>query len=283
MTRLLAALWLLFASAAMAAPQPLRVMTFNVRLPLDQDGPNQWQYRRDFAADVVARAKPDIIGTQELHKVQGDDLLARLPDYAWFGIDRRGGRADEHMAIFYRHDRFDLVELGNFWLSDTPSVPGSISWGHPFPRMVTWGLFRTKASGRCFYVFNTHLPYRPEDDEARLKGARLLLDRIGQMAGGRPVVLTGDFNTAPGGPVHDLLTRRLADARIAAPVKAGPEGSFHAYKGEGDRRIDWILSQGFETRRVETIAQRRGELFPSDHHPVVADLAWTAAQTDPVC
>lgn len=285
MTRLLAAIWLLFASAALAAvpPQPLRVMTFNVRLPLEQDGANQWKFRRDFAAHVIAEAKPDIVGTQELHKVQGDDLLARLPNYAWFGIDRRGGHGDEHMGIFYRHDRFDLVELGNFWLSDTPAVPGSLTWGHPFPRMVTWGLFETKADGRCFFVFNTHLPYRAEDGEARLKGARLLIERIDAMTRGRPVVLTGDFNTSPGGPVHALLTERMADAAVAASLRTGPDETFHAYKGTGDRRVDWILTRGFEAQRVATIADRRGDLYPSDHYPVVADLAWLTAQNDAAC
>ena len=274
-----AAVWLLVASVAIAAkqPEPLRVMTFNVRLPLAQDGPNQWQFRRDFAAKLMARAKPDIAGTQELHKVQGDELLARLPGYAWFGTDRRGGHGDEHMGIFYRHDRFNLVELGNFWLSDTPGVPGSISWGHPYPRMVTWGLFEAKADGRRFYVLNTHFPYRAEDGEARLKAAQLIRDHIAALPEGVPLILIGDFNTEPDSAVHALLTRTLADARIAAPVKAGPEGTYHAYKGTGDRRIDWILTRGFRAQRVETIADRRGDLYPSDHFPVVADLAWPHA------
>ena len=266
----------LAASAGMAAaqPPPLRVMSFNVRLPLVQDGANQWRFRRDLAARVIARAKPDIVGTQELHKEQGDDLLARLPGYAWFGVDRRGGRGDEHMGIFYRHDRFRLVELGNFWLSETPAVPGSISWGHPYPRMVTWGLFETRTGGRRFYVFNTHFPYRAEDDQARLKAARLLRERIDRLAPAVPVILTGDFNTEPGGPVHALLTEKLADARVAAPVKMGPEATYHAYTGKGDRRIDWILSRGLRAHRVETIASSGASLHPSDHFPVVADLAW---------
>lgn len=277
-----AAIWLLVASAAVAAPQPqpLRVMTFNVRLPIAQDGANQWQFRRDLAANVIARTKPDIVGTQELHKVQGDDLLARLPGYAWFGIDRRGGHGDEHMAIFYRHDRFRLVELGNYWLSDTPTVPGSISWGHPFPRMVTWGLFERKADGRRFYVLNTHFPYRAEDGEARLKAARMIRDRIAALTPDVPVILIGDFNTEPDGAVHDLLTESLADAWVASPIKKGPEATYHAYKGTGDRRIDWILSRGFRAERVETIDDRRGDLYPSDHFPVVADLAWAVTQDD---
>lgn len=274
---LLAAIWLFVGSVAMAAPQPLRVMTFNVRLPLAQDGPNQWQFRRDLAAQLIRREKPDIVGTQELHKVQGDDLLARLAGYAWFGIDRRGGHGDEHMGIFYRHDRFRLLELGNYWLSDTPTVPGSISWGHPFPRMVTWGLFETKADGRRFYVLNTHFPYRAEDGEARLKGARMIRDRIAALAPNVPAILIGDFNTEPDSAVHALLTEGLADAYAAAPVKAGPEATYHAYKGTGERRIDWILTRGFRPQRVETIADRRGDLYPSDHFPVVADLSWADA------
>jgi endonuclease/exonuclease/phosphatase family metal-dependent hydrolase len=273
---LIAALWLVVPLVATAAApsQPLRVMTFNVRLPLEQDGVNQWRFRRDFAAQVIARAKPDIVGTQELHKAQGDDLLARLPDYAWFGVDRRGGHGDEHMGIFYRHDRFRLVELGNFWLSDTPSVRGSISWGHPFPRMVTWGLFEEASGGRRFYMLNTHFPYRAEDGEARLKAARMIRDHIDTLPPGIPVILTGDFNTEPDSAVHALLTESLTDARDVAPLKTGPEATFHAYSGKGDRRIDWLLSRGFRAMRVQTLDDRRGPLFPSDHYPVVADFSW---------
>lgn len=264
----------LMGSASAAEAAPLRVMSFNVRLPLAQDGPNDWPNRRDILVDVVARAKPDIIGTQELKRVQGDYLLARLPGYAWFGTDRRGRRDDEHMGIFYRRDRLQLIELGNFWLSDTPRIPGSISWGHPYPRMVTWGLFEAKADGRRFYIYNSHFPYRAEDEAARTKAAEAIAERIAALPAEVPVVLTGDFNTVPGSPAHGLFSRTLSDARLAAPEVTGPEGTFHAFTGNAERRIDWIFARGMRPVRFHTDDGASEGRYPSDHFPVIADFVW---------
>lgn len=260
--------------AAAAAGAELKVMTFNVRLPLAQDGANAWENRRDIAVAMLAAERPDIICTQELHKPQGDYFVERLPGYSWFGIDRRGGHADEHMGIFYRRDRVALLYHGNYWLSNTPTVPGSISWAHPYPRMVTWGLFETRAERRRFYVINTHFPYREEDGDARLKAARMIVSWIPLLQPDIPVVLLGDFNTVPGGPVHATFDSILEDAWSAAPSRDGPAETFHAFTGRADRRIDWILTRGFQAVSARTLTTNRGGRYPSDHFPVVATLAW---------
>lgn len=263
---------------ARSAERTLRVMTFNVRLPVVQDGDNAWELRRDLLVEVLARARPDIIGAQELYRLQGDYMIEHLPGYAWFGQDRRGGHADEHMGIFYRRDRLRLIDMGNFGLSDTPNVPGSITWGHLYPRSATWGLFEDKATGGLFHVLNTHLPYRPEDEEARCKGAALIAGWIEGLPAGRPVVLLGDFNAAPQGGAYATLTASLVDARTAAPVAKGPDGTFHGFTGEPERRIDWILTRGFEPRETRTITTSRDGRYPSDHFPVLAILASPANQ-----
>ena len=264
----------LSATPGTAAGADLKVMTFNVRLPLAQDGANAWENRRDLAVEMVAAERPDVIGTQELHKPQGDYFVQRLRGYSWFGIDRRGGHADEHMGIYYRRDRLRLLYHGNYWLSDTPSVPGSISWGHPYPRMVTWALFETRPDRRRFYVINTHFPYRPEDGDARLKAAQMIASWIALLPAEIPKILLGDFNTLPEGPVHATFASILEDAWLAAPRKTGPAETFHAFTGNADRRIDWILTRGFRAKSARTVTTNRGGRYPSDHFPVVAELAW---------
>lgn len=270
-------LCLLGASAAVARPgdASLRVMTFNVRLPVARDGDNAWEKRRDLLVETIAKARPDIVGTQELYRSQGDYVIAHLPGYAWFGIDRRGGHNDEHTGIFYRRDRLRLIDFNAFWLSDTPRAAGSITWGNLYPRNVTWGLFEDRANGKRYYVLNTHFPYRAEDGEARLKAAGLIAAWIDQLPADAPVILTGDFNVAPDGPVHGLLTRGLADVRVAAPTISGPDATFHNFTGAADRRIDWILVRGFRPTSVLTVTTSRDGRYPSDHFPVVAELAPT--------
>lgn len=275
---ILAALWpaalaACVATAPRGAPQDLRVMTFNVRTP-SPDGINVWENRRDLLVRTVREQDPDVFGTQELHKEQGDYVVGKLPQYRWFGEGRRGGDGDEHMGVFYRADRLRVVESGNFWLSDTPDVPGSISWGHPYPRMVTWALFERNADHRRFYFFDTHLPYRDQDEDARTRGAREIVARVKALPADVPVVLTGDFNSSPDKPDHAVLTAVLADARLTAPAHAGPDATFHNFTGIPDRRIDWILTRGFTAERADTITTHEGPLYPSDHFPVVADLRW---------
>lgn len=251
---------------------PLRVMTFNVRLPTDVDGPDRWDARRDIAVRMLQRADADLVGTQELFKRQGDEIVAALPQYRWFGRDRRGGHADEHMGLFYRADRLRLLDSGDFWLSETPDVPGSITWGNLYPRMVTWARFERRGGARVT-VFNTHLPYRDQDEAARVRGAQLLAARIAALPRDEPVIVTGDFNAAPDTGAHAaLLQSGLRDAWSIAAARSGPEATFHAFTGTPDRRIDWILVRGFDVRVLRTIDTNEGGRYPSDHFPVVAEL-----------
>lgn len=264
----------LIAPEAVAAGK-LRVMTFNVRLPLASDGAERWEARRDLMVRTIREQHPDVMGTQELYKQQGDYIVGKLPDYAWFGMGRRGDGGDEHMGVFYRKDRLRVLKSGNFWLSDTPDKPGSISWGNPFPRMVTWAQFETR-QGRRFMLYDTHLPYRELDEAARERCAKLILARVRKLPGSEPFILTGDFNTTPDSQVHAMLTRHLHDAWIESPKRKGPQKTFHAYTGKPDRRIDWILQRGFRVSDARTVTTHDGKLYPSDHFPVVVVLDWPA-------
>ena len=270
---MLACLFALLAACRSVQPAapPLRVMTLNVRLPLLSDGPHRWQFRRDAMAALIRDAAPDVLATQELMLAQGDDLAARLPGYAWFGVGRRGGSQDEHMGVFYRRDTLRLLDSGHYWLSETPQVPGSISWGHPYPRMVSWGLFERRADGLRFHLSNTHLPYRPQDGDARLRAAALILERLGPAAG-PPVLVLGDFNDAPGSAVHRRLTAVLDDAWERTPRRDGPSGTFHGFSGTPGDRIDWVLSRGLRVRSARTLDQPVEGRPVSDHFPVLVEF-----------
>jgi endonuclease/exonuclease/phosphatase family metal-dependent hydrolase len=253
----------------------LRAMSFNVRYPEPSDGPNAWEARRDLLVSTVRRHAPDVIGAQEVYYEQGGYIVERLPDYAWFGVGRTGTTRDEHMGVFYRHDRLRLKEHGHFWLSETPDLPGSRSWGMDLPRLVTWGRFETVGERR-FVFLNTHLAHRPADDAARLNGVTLIAERIGRLAEGAPVLMTGDFNDVAGGRVHEAFKAAgLRDAREIAERPEGPEGTFHGFSGmEIGPRIDWILcNRPWSVARFETSTFHEGKRYPSDHFPIIADLA----------
>ena len=179
------------------------------------------------------------------------------------------------MGVFYRRDRLDLLKQGNFWLSETPEVVGSNTWNTPFPRMVTWGQFEDKASGKRFYFFNTHFPYRDEDEPVRTKEAQVLLDQIAKIDNdGTPLVLTGDFNTTPGSGAYEIVSKALTDIRKAAPKVGGPDKTFHNWTGKPTAQIDWMFERGFTPLSETTLTTHRGTLYPSDHFPVLAVLGW---------
>ncbi|WP_422508475.1 endonuclease/exonuclease/phosphatase family protein [Stenotrophomonas sp. GZD-301] len=277
-TALLALIALSLPAAAWAeAPAPLRVMSFNVRTPVDTEPGRRWDDRRDAMVTLLREQKPAVVGTQELVEKQAVYLVGHLPGYRWFGEGRRGGSGDEHMGVFYDSAQLTVVESGNFWLSDTPDVPGSITWGNLFPRMVTWALFQRQADGQRFYLLNTHLPYRDEDEPRRVRGATLITERLATLKPGVPVVVTGDFNSEPGSDTYKAFTASLGDARKLAGTVDGPRLTFHDFTGKPTVELDWILVRGFTVDRFSTLDQTPGGVLPSDHYPVQVDLRFPAA------
>jgi len=262
---------------ALAAPGfcgTLRVATFTVRFPSPDDRENVWEKRRDLLVETIRDLRADILGTQELYKLQGDYITSNLPQYAWFGIGRYGNQDDEHTGVFYLRDKFRVLESGDFWLSEMPNRAGSRSWDITLPRVATWAKFEELATGKTFYVFNTHFPHRPQDDMARLHCSRLLRARLAALPADAPVVLTGDFNARASGMAYGILAGVLKDAWTTAVKRTGPEGTFHSFQGlESQSRIDWILYRGFRRSvRAETVTRNADGKYPSDHYPVIAEL-----------
>ncbi|MFF4258929.1 endonuclease/exonuclease/phosphatase family protein [Streptomyces sp. NPDC001663] len=255
----------------------LHVMTFNLRFASTTE-PNSWRDRRPVMRELLHRAHPQIIGTQEGLYQQLRDIDYDLgPDYAWIGTGREGGSRDESTAIFYDTRRLAPVEHYTFWLSDTPEVIRSNTWGAAFPRIVTWIRFRDLADdGREFYVLNTHFDHASQ--YARERSASLMIQRIAQLDHSLPVVVTGDFNVAAHeNPVYDTLTGSgLVDAWDAAARRSALYGTFHGYKGltPNGERIDWILTSPWvTTHRASVNTFSVNGQFPSDHLPVEASLS----------
>lgn len=252
---------------------PLTFMTFNLRFASDEP-PNPWPDRRPVVAETIRAAGPDIIGTQEGLAHQISDIAADCPGYAAIGIGRDADGGGETATVFYRHARLAALDHGHFWLSETPDVAGSRTWGNTLPRLATWVRFHDHESARDLYLLNTHLDH--ESAAARVKGAALICARAGQLDPALPVVVTGDFNADAGDdPTYDVFRDAgFADLRVTAAEDLGPSyGSFHGYEDPipNGPHIDWILGRGPITphsfRLVDT--QQDGQR-PSDHFPLVA-------------
>ncbi|HOB73062.1 MAG TPA: endonuclease/exonuclease/phosphatase family protein [Phycisphaerae bacterium] len=183
----------------------VRVMSFNVRYGTAGDGENRWELRRELLFDVIRRHAPDVLGLQEPLRFQLDEIRAAVPGYAELGAARDDGKEKgEYSAILYRSDRLQPVESGTFWLSDTPEIPGSKTWGNKLPRVCTWARFEDRVTGREFYAYNTHLDHQSQP--ARERGVELIARRIAERkVPTAPVVVTGDFNAAESNPAIRYL------------------------------------------------------------------------------
>lgn len=261
-------------SVAGLSAERLKVMSFNVRYPAKADVPNLWELRRDLLVAAIKEKSPDVFGTQELFHEQGQYIVEKAPEYAWFGVSRRGDKTDEHMGVFYKPELLRVLQSGNFWLSENPDKAGSMSWDVTLPRMVTWALFEMKGSGKKFYFYNTHFPHRGQDAEARVQCAKVIQQKIASLPKDIAFILTGDFNTDVGSAPYQVIADGLTDAWETAPTKSGPRGTFHGFKGTArEARIDWILFRGLARAiQVETITKNEGGRYPSDHFPVFATL-----------
>jgi endonuclease/exonuclease/phosphatase family metal-dependent hydrolase len=252
----------------------LGVMSFNVRQMDGEDGPQSWEFRKDLLVDVIARRRPGLLGAQEIFKEQASHLLAGMPALKCFGRGRYGDDRDKHNSIFYDADQFSLKQSDDLWISRTPNNPGSSDWGIPRPRMLTWGLL-VDGRGRELFTMNTHFPYGRTADEARNHTARLIIEKLATLPKDQPFVLTTDANAPVGGEVYSSLTEHLKDAWLTAAKRQGPEGTVHGFGRHQGGRIDWILYRNLKlVHYVETVTDRAGDLYPSDHFPVYAEFDW---------
>lgn len=262
-----------------ASETNLKVMTFNLRYENNSDpSPHTWAERVPTIKKLIRMEQPDIIGTQEVLYGQLQDLEEALPGYAWIGLGREGGNRGEYSAIFYNETRFTPLEYDHFWLSDTPEVIGSKTWGNNIPRMVTWAKFVDHQSNQQFYAVNTHFDH--QSAEAREKSAALIVEKMKDFDHELPIILTGDFNTSPDSLPHQTLTSDGAfvdlwdSAETRVNEELGTFNGFHDPTGGGpDRRIDWILAKGnVSTETIEINNYQKNGQFPSDHYPVIADI-----------
>lgn len=264
----------------------VRVMSFNIRYGTANDGENHWDKRKEFLVETIKAFAPDLLGTQETLGFQRDYLAENLSGYEVLGVGRDDGKEQGEMtASYFKRDRFEKLDGGHFWLSETPDIAGSKSWDAALTRMVTWVKLRDRRQpqARPIMFFNTHFDHRGV--QARLESARLLRRRVAEAAKICSVIVTGDFNTGEDSEPYraffaegDLL---IDTFRIAHPMRTADEGTFSAFKIEAMKgpRIDWIaVSQDWQV--VEAVIDRtaRDGRTPSDHFPMEAVLRLKAAR-----
>jgi endonuclease/exonuclease/phosphatase family metal-dependent hydrolase len=251
-------------------------MSYNIRFDNPNDGENQWDLRKGLVTGLIGFHEPDLLGVQEALLNQIRDLQAALPGFGWYGVGREDGREQgEFSPVFYRKNRFRILDKGTFWLSPTPDLP-TRGWDADVVRVCSWVKLTDLSTGKTFYHFNTHLDHMGK--LARQECAALLRMRITQVAGSDPVVLTGDFNDSPRTPFYEKLTEgeHLFDAKtITQTPHYGPHGTwatFDVLQGIGNQ-LDYVfVSPGVTVLSHAFLSDCYQFRRPSDHLPVLAKI-----------
>ena len=266
---------LLFLSFNVAAQNAV-VGTFNLRYDNPADSGNLWKDRMPVVAGLIAFHNFDILGTQEGLSNQLDDLAKALPEYEWYGKGRDDGETKgEHSAIFFKTKRFELLDMGDFWLSQTPAQP-SLGWdARCCKRICTWVYLKDRNSGKKIWVFNAH--YDHEGKLARTESSRLILKRMRDMTHGERVVFMGDLNSSRSTDCYQIIATSgiVEDTYNNSPVRYDINPTFHAFgrQLQGSDVIDHIFcTKQFKVLRWGVLSDSYHGKYPSDHFPVLAEL-----------
>jgi len=259
--------------------QNINIMTLNIRYNNPADGINTWENRREWLCDYIRFSEADLIGGQEVMRSQLIDMNESLSLYSYIGIARNGKEEGEYCPIFYKTDRFEVLDHGTFWLSETPEKVDSKGWDAALPRIVTWGRFMDKILDKEIYFFNTHFDHMGEI--SRTESASLLIKKVNDIAGENPVFITGDFNFSPDKRAYQVLTQnkdrefKINDSMLNASSVYGPSYTFNGFRIEPEadaKRIDYIFSKGgIDVLKYQVVDGQRGSKYISDHFPVLVE------------
>jgi len=249
-------------------------MTYNIRLDTQSDGVNHWPLRATKVYDVIRKYNPDIIGVQEALHNQMEDLAKNLPEYVFIGAGRDDGKTKgEYSAIFYKKEKFSVSKPATFWLSETPTTPGSKSWDAAITRVCSWGIFKDLKTKKKFIVANTHFDHIGV--VAREKSANLIKEKIAKVKKKLPVIITGDFNSEPQDKPYLTMTDKKTLIMIDSRTSSSTTGTFCTFgvNAAPCRTIDYIFhSNEWTATDYRVIQDSDGHYYPSDHLPVMSTL-----------
>ncbi len=251
------------------------VMTFNIRYGTADDGEDSWPNRDHLVMQVLETHDASIVGLQEALAFQLNEITEAHPHYGIIGVGRDDGNAKgEHAAILYDTRRFSVDQSGTFWLSDTPEVIASTSWGNDITRICTWARLISRDSGHAIYVFNTHLDHQSQ--ESREKSIELITNRIDSRHHDDPFVLTGDFNAGELNPVVITLKDNPDYRHAFRSIHPGATnvGTYKKFGGVRNKHMIDHIFVNTTTKVLEAgidTTEENGRL-PSDHYAVWATI-----------
>ena len=247
--------------------EEITIMSANVRCYAPDDlFKKSWFYRADLIRNNIDDVKPDIIGFQEVTWMHYGYLQDIMQGYDSVIMYRDNFILSEGCPIFYRTDKFELIDKNSFWLSETPEVM-SKDWNSACYRVCSYVKLRQLNTNKEFVVFNTHLDH--VSDEARINGIKVVLDKINEL-GDVPAYLMGDLNAKPNSKTLKSVYKFFEDGQVVADITT--DGATYQKWGEklNSERIDYIVASIGKTNIYEygIVDTLYDGVYPSDHFPI---------------
>lgn len=250
-----------------------RIMSFNLRCVDDKEG--SIDNRSQIALAVIDQYAPDSFGIQEATPKWIKILDKEFGDtYARVGEGRSPIEMfTEYSAVYYRKDKYNLIDSGTIWLSETPEKKYTKSFDSKHNRIATWAVLEDKETGVRYTHINTHLDHVLES--TRVEQSKVLLNKIEELKANGKVVCTGDFNTYETAEAYSIMSAAMSDTKLVA--KNSDTGiTFHKYgtiEEHEDGAIDFIFTtEGVEVDTYKIIRNSVQGMYPSDHYPIVSDI-----------
>ncbi len=251
----------------------IRLMTYNIRYNTPNDGPNWWENRKEKVANLILKHSPDVLGVQEALEGQMRQLDSFLLNYNYYGVGRDDGKTKgEYAAIFYKKEKFKLINSGTFWLSETPDIIGSVGWDASMERICSWAKLENNVSKKSFFVFNAHFDHIGK--EARKNSTLLIVKKIKEIAVEAPVVFMGDLNFTPEEPPYPIV---LKNGFVDSFKNIGQNCTYTGFEVNDAEcnRIDYIFTNNkFKPNYFLIDDINDGKYYPSDHLPVIVDVTF---------
>lgn len=265
--------YLILISSLFAQNSQIRIMTYNIRYANNNPG-EEWEIRKSNVAEMIRFHNPEIFGVQEALLEQVEYLKSEFKNYQQIGVGREDGINGGEFSAIFISDKFEIIESGTFWLSETPDVP-SKGWDASLNRIATWAKIKTKFSSEILFVINTHFDHM--GIIARKESSKLIADKIKNIANGIPSILLGDFNFSKDFEGYKILNESgiISDAQSKANYKYGTDITFNGFQDDltGREKIDFIfVSKEIYILQHAIIGEKFNGKYPSDHMPVIIDF-----------
>ncbi|MBQ7364677.1 MAG: hypothetical protein IJW46_03685 [Clostridia bacterium] len=241
-----------------ASGTPIKLLTFNLRYDTTSHPCMSTDVRGAHLMEVIDKYQPDSVGfneaTNNWMNYLRDAMKERGYDYIGLGRDSgvdsptQTGNGNEHCPVFYRTDKFELIDSGNFWMSNTPAAKGTHAWNSACKRICSYVVLKNKETGEVYAHLGTHLDHVSVEAQVHSVSVietyiRAILEKHGNIG----IVLTGDFNcvrfdkTNPDyiPTTYNSVTAYMDDALDLAKTVGVQGASFSGYQNP----VNWENGQ----------------------------------------